>query len=286
MTCEFTLGQGVPFHKMQGCGNDFVIIDNRELAVPVEHMPEWAKRVCRKCFGVGADGLIFLESAPADSGVDFRWHFYNADGSRAEMCGNGARCASKLGNLLGIAPAKHVLGTDAGGVRCEVLDDGQVRVRLTPPVDLMTGLELELDGQTLTSHFVNTGVPHAVIFSEDVSLLDVKLLGRAVRYHQTFNPKGTNANFVTVKDSANLLLRTYERGVEDETYACGTGACASAVIAHSLGLTGPEVNVTTTGGEVLGVSLEEGHVYLRGAAEVCFSGVFYLKALGLDKKRS
>ena len=281
MTSDFTLGQGVAFHKMQGCGNDFVIIDNRELAVPVERMAEWAKLVCRKCFGVGADGLIFLESAPAGSGLDFRWHFYNADGSRAEMCGNGARCASKLGNLLGFAPAKHVLGTDAGGVQSEVLEDGQVRVRLTPPVDLMTGLELDVDGQKLAVHFVNTGVPHAVIFSEDVSLLDIKHLGRAIRFHQNFTPKGTNANFVTVKDSGNLVLRTYERGVEDETYACGTGACASAVIAHSLGLTGPDVNVTTTGGEVLGVSLEGGQVSLRGAAEVCFSGVLYPKALGL-----
>lgn len=281
MTCDFTLGQGVAFHKMQGCGNDFVIIDNRELAVPVDRMPEWARLVCRKCFGVGADGLIFLETAPEGSDLDFRWHFYNADGSRAEMCGNGARCASKLGNLLGFASKKHVLGTDAGGVRSEVLDNGQVKVRLTPPQDLRAGQVLNVDGETLTVHFVNTGVPHAVVFFDDVSLVDVKRLGKAIRFHEAFAPKGTNANFVTVKDSGSLLLRTYERGVEDETYACGTGACASAVIAHSLGLTGSEVNVTTTGGEVLGVSLEDGHVVLRGAAEVCFSGVFYPKALGL-----
>jgi diaminopimelate epimerase len=281
MTSDFILGQGVAFHKMQGCGNDFVIIDNRELKVPVGVMPEWAKLVCRKCFGVGADGLIFLEASTDKAQVDFFWHFYNADGSRAEMCGNGARCASKLGNLLGFAPKKHVLGTDAGNVASEVLDNGQVRVRLTPARDLQPGKELDVDGEILAVHFVNTGVPHAVVFVEDVSLVDVKRLGKAIRFHQAFAPKGTNANFVTVKDRGHLLLRTYERGVEDETYACGTGACASAVIANALGLTGPDVDVTTTGGEVLGVGLEGGNVTLRGAAEICFSGVLYPKTLGL-----
>jgi diaminopimelate epimerase len=281
MTSDFTLGQGVAFHKMQGCGNDFVIIDNRELKVPVGGMPEWAKLVCRKCFGVGADGLIFLEASTEKTQADFFWHFYNADGSRAEMCGNGARCASKLGNLLGFAPKKHVLGTDAGKVVSEVLDNGQVRVRLTPAKDLQAGKELDVDGEKLTVHFVNTGVPHAVVFVDDVSLMDVKRLGKAIRFHQAFAPKGTNANFVTVKDTGHLLLRTYERGVEDETYACGTGACASAVIANALGLTGQDVDVTTTGGEVLGVDLEGGNVTLRGAAEICFSGVMYPKALGL-----
>jgi diaminopimelate epimerase len=281
MACEFILGQGVAFHKVQGCGNDFVIIDNRQLKVPVEQMPEWARRICRRCFGVGADGLIFLEAAEPGSKHDFRWHFFNEDGSRAEMCGNGARCAAKLGNLLGFAGKKHELGTDDGGVAAEVLDDGQVRVRLTPPSGLKTGLSLDVDGEKFTVHFVNTGVPHAVVLCEDVSLVDVMRLGRAIRFHEAFAPKGTNANFVTVKDSGHLLLRTYERGVEAETQACGTGACASAVIANALGLTGADVDVTTTGGEVLGVGLADGGIHLRGAAEVCFSGVLYPGALGL-----
>jgi diaminopimelate epimerase len=281
MSLDSALGQGVSFHKMQGCGNDFVIIDNRWLKVPVTAMPQWAKLVCRKSFGVGADGIIFLEEAPQGSGLDYRWHFFNADGSRAEMCGNGSRCAAKLACLLGLAPPKHVLGTDAGGVAAEVLDDGQVRVRLTPAKDLQTNMSLDVDGQNLTVHFVNTGVPHAVIFFPDVSLVDVKGLGRAVRFHAAFAPAGTNANFVTVKNDRELILRTYERGVEDETYACGTGACASAVVAHALGLTGPQVEVRTSGGEILGVGLDQGQVYLRGAAEVAFSGELYPKALNL-----
>lgn len=282
MRIENALGKGVNFHKMQGCGNDFVVIDNRELRVPRESMADWAVKVCRKCFGVGADGLIFLETAPVGSGLDVVWHFYNADGSRAEMCGNGARCASKLANLLGFAGKKFTLGTDAGPVACEVLDNGQVKVRLTPPVDLRGGVELDVAGQKLTVHFVNTGVPHAVVFTPDVSLLDIKRLGNAIRFHEAFAPKGTNANFVTVNDSGHLQLRTYERGVEDETYACGTGACASAVIANHLGLAAADVEVTTTGGEVLGVILADGQVFLRGAAEVCFSGVFYTAAIGLS----
>jgi len=281
MTLETALGKGVEFHKMQGCGNDFVIIDNRSLQTPVAAMPEWARLVCRKCFGVGADGLIFLDAAPAGSGLDYRWHFYNADGSRAEMCGNGARCAARLAALLGIAPADHVLGTDAGGVAAQVLGNGQVKVRLTPPKDLRLGAELDVEGRKLAVHFVNTGVPHAVVFFEDVSLVDVKKLGRAIRFHPAFAPAGTNANFVTVKGPGELLLRTYERGVEDETYACGTGACASAIIAHALKLAEAEVDVTTSGGEVLGVDVSGGQVVLRGAAEVAFSGTLYPRALGL-----
>ncbi len=281
MTCTSALGQGVAFHKMQGCGNDFVIIDNRELKLPVAHMADWARLVCRKCFGVGADGLILLETPAPGSNLDLVWHFYNADGSRAEMCGNGARCATKLGHLLGFCGTSLVLGTDAGPVAAQVNPDGTVKVRLTPAVDLKTGQELDVDGQKLTVHFVNTGVPHAVVFFPDVSLVDVKRLGHAIRFHPHFAPKGTNANFVTVKDASNLILRTYARGVEDETYACGTGACASAVIANALGKTGTDVRVVTSGGEVLGVDLSGGNVQLQGAAEVCFSGVLYPNTLGL-----
>jgi len=274
--------KGVAFHKMQGCGNDFVVIDNRAYNVPRQAMADWARKVCRKCFGVGADGIIFLNAAPAGTQADIVWDFYNADGSRAEMCGNGARCAAKLAHLLGMAPDRLVLGTDAGPVEAQVLPDGQVRVRLTEARDLKTGLDLQVEGQAMAVHFVNTGVPHAVVFLEDVSLADVVTLGRALRNHEAFAPKGANANFVTVKDKGRLLLRTYERGVEDETYACGTGACASAAIAHALGLAGPDVEVTTTGGEVLGVSIKEGRIFLRGAAEIAFTGVFQPRALGLD----
>lgn len=277
-----TLGQQMPFVKMQGSGNDFVVIDNRDRRVPVEAMAGWARAVCRRAFGVGADGIFFLETPPADRpGVDFIWHFYNADGSRAEMCGNGSRCAARLAYLLGMAPARHVIGTDAGPVHAEVLDSGRVKVQLTPAKDARLDIALPAADQTLRAHFVNTGVPHTVIFVDDVAKVDLPDLGRAVRYHETFRPKGTNANFAQVVDKKTMLLRTYERGVEAETYACGTGASAAVYLSHKLGLTGPEVNVTTSGGEQLTISVDKDNVFLAGAATVTFTGNLLLESVGL-----
>jgi diaminopimelate epimerase len=287
MDLETVCGPSVPFYKMQGCGNDFVCVDNRELGYEPSVMPDIVVPVCRKAFGVAADGMIFLDHAPEGSGLAYIWHFFNADGSRAEMCGNGSRCAARLAWMLGIAPASHVFGTDAGPIEAVVdPDSNQVTVQLTPPKDLRLNLELEMDieGQhlRLPLHSVNTGVPHAVTFTDSLDTVDVWRLGRAVRNHGFFHPAGTNVNFVAVEGKGRLALRTYERGVEDETYACGTGAVASAVIAKELGLTGEETVITTTGGEELGVILRDGKTYLRGAAELVFSGVFYLQSMGIE----
>jgi len=275
------ISEAVAIHKMQGCGNDFVFIDNRQLKLPVSAMPEWARKVCRRSFGVGADGLVFLEEAP-DASVDYRWHFYNADGSRAEMCGNASRCAGLLAVKLGFAGPVHTFGSDAGPIRAEVdARNCEVKVQLTPPKGLELHKPIDIDGKPDEIHFVNTGVPHAVYLHENAGSLDVKTLGAHVRYHPLFTPAGTNANFVTVLDKGNIHLRTYERGVEDETYACGTGAAAGVVVTHALGLTGPEVNVRSSGGEILGISLEDGCVFLRGKALNVYSGEMYLAALGL-----
>ena len=273
----------VPFYKMQGCGNDFVIIDNRSLRLPVERMAAWAVKVCRKAFGVGADGLFFLEQAPAGSGLAYQWHFYNSDGSRAEMCGNASRCAARLAHALGLAPERHAFGTDAGPVAAEVFPgSGLVKVQLTPPSDLTLDIDLSINADILRVHFVVLGVPHTVLFVEDIAAADVARLGREIRFHGRFAPAGTNVNFVQVQDNATLLLRTYERGVEAETYACGTGAAASQIIASSLGRSKPSAKLITTGGETLTVSLEQDKVFLQGAAELTFRGELYPKALGLD----
>lgn len=280
-------GRGVPFWKMQGCGNDFVVIDNRELKLPESVMPDWARSICRKAFGVGADGLILLDHALPGSGVDYRWHFYNADGSRAEMCGNGSRCATSLAHWLDMAPARHALGTDAGPVRAEVFPEQgpglcEVKVQLTTPKDLQLNLELTFAGEQYMVHFVNTGVPHAVVFpSGEPHLFDVKKMGRALRTHGHFQPAGTNANFAWVIGPDKIKLRTYERGVEDETYACGTGAAATALIANALGLAGKTVAVETSGGETLTLHLEDGQVYLQGAAQIVYAGTLNADALGL-----
>lgn len=261
---------------MHGCGNDFVFIDNRNGGIPRAVMSEWAVQICNRKLGVGADGLVFLENTPPERAaekVDYIWHFYNADGSRGEMCGNASRCASWLAMDLGMAGPEHILGTDAGPVRARVDYNAHAStVELTPPHDMVLNTQLDVSGERMTVHFVNTGVPHAVLFVPDNSAVDVDSLGRALRQHPHFAPAGTNVNFVTVRDKNALLLRTYERGVEGETLACGTGAAASVVVAHSLGLTSDDVSVTTSGGEVLGIRLRDGAVFLSGAATRVFRG--------------
>lgn len=280
-------GRSIPFYKMQGCGNDFVVIDNREAEIPREDMSLWARKLCARAFGIHADGVFFLEETPKDSGLDFRWHFYNSDGSRAEMCGNASRCAARLAHAIGLAPAQHVFGTDAGPIHARVIldgpDAGQAKVQLTPPKDIDTNISLNVDGKPLTVHFADTGVPHAVIFVDDVQAVDIMDLGPKIRYHDHFSPAGTNVNFAQAVDEKTLLLRTYERGVEAETYACGTGAAATQFLANRLGLTHETARLTTTGGEVLTVSLEQGNVFLQGAAELTFKGELYLEPLGLAR---
>jgi diaminopimelate epimerase len=271
----------VPFSKMQGSGNDFVLLLNDQLGLPPESMPDWARAICRRAFAVGADGLILLEAAPEEPGIDVRWHFFNNDGSRAEMCGNGARCAARLAFEAGLAPAAFTLGTDAGPVRAEVSPGTEVvKVQLTRPQGLKTGLELELDdGERLTVHFVDTGVPHAVVFSDRD---DLTRLGPQLRFHQAFAPAGANVNLVQVRTRDSICLRTYERGVEQETYACGTGAAASVVVARQLGLCDQAVKVRTSGGEELDILLEPEAVYLQGQAQLIYQGNLNLGALGLS----
>ncbi|MDY7000181.1 MAG: diaminopimelate epimerase [Thermodesulfobacteriota bacterium] len=272
----------VPFYKMQGSGNDFVLIDNRELELSVSYMPKWARRICARGFGVGADGLIFFDSPPKGSNLDYIWHFYNADGSRAEMCGNGSRCVAKFAFEMGFAKQDQVFGTDAGPVKAVVLPNSEgVKVRLSDPRDISLDLTLPGDNLPKSVHFVNVGVPHAVVLSQDALDVDVKNLGSALRNHEHFAPQGANVNFVQVRDRNHIFLRTYERGVEDETYACGTGAAASALITNALGLTGHEVEAVTSGGEILQIFIEDGTVFLQGKAVLVYSGEIYLESLGL-----
>jgi diaminopimelate epimerase len=275
-------GARVPFYKLQGCGNDFVAIDNRVLRLPKELMAEWARKICPRAFGVGADGLFFLELPASGVAVDYVWHFYNADGSRAEMCGNASRCVGRLAHALGLGGVRHVLGSDAGPIAIAVdAAAGLVKVQLTEPKDLALNIPLNVLGNDVEVHFVNTGVPHAVILVEKTSDVDLPALGRAVRFHERFAPAGTNVNFVQVLDRGRTLVRTYERGVEAETYACGTGVCAVQVVLSALGLAEDELANTTTGGEVLTTSLEGGRVYLKGAAELTFTGELNVSALDL-----
>jgi len=275
-------GARVPFYKLQGCGNDFVAIDNRVLRLPRELMAEWARKICPRAFGVGADGLFFVELPAPGVAADYVWHFYNADGSRAEMCGNASRCVGRLAYALGLGGERHVLGSDAGPIAIAVdAEAGLVKVQLTEPKDLALDARLSVQGKDTVVHFVNTGVPHAVILVDKAADVDVASVGRAVRFHAHFAPAGTNVNFVQILDRRRTQVRTYERGVEAETYACGTGVSAVQVVLSALGLADDELANTTTGGEVLTTSLEGGRVYLKGAAELTFTGELNVPALDL-----
>ncbi|MCF8038252.1 MAG: diaminopimelate epimerase [Desulfohalobiaceae bacterium] len=273
----------IPFYKMQGSGNDFILVDNNRLKIERQAMDDWARKLCARSFGIGADGLIFLESPPAESEADYCWHFYNSDGSRAEMCGNGSRCAARLAYELGLAPAGHIIGTDAGAIKAEVDPAGkEVKVQLTKPRDLKLDIPISLDsGRKITVHFVNTGVPHVVYFSPRAFTENLEEMGPAIRYHPRFAPAGANVNCVEIRKDESIFLRTYERGVEDETLACGTGAAAAAVIANALGHCGQKVPVVTTSREHLEISLEKDDVFLRGQAILVYTGELNPEAVGL-----
>lgn len=272
----------IPFAKMSGTGNDFVIIDNRRLLVPHGDQAELARRLCRRMFSVGADGVIFIELSDH---VDFSWQFYNADGSKAEMCGNGSRCAARFAYRLGIAGRKMRFATLAGIIEAEIgEEESEVRVLMPVPRDFRLDLLLELGGKTRTLDFVDSGVPHAVLVVED-DQVPVAEWGPVVRHHPLFGAKGSNANFIRRLPDGRLKVRTYERGVEAETMACGTGAVASALIAAlRLGLSSP-VRVITSGGEELTIIFEisEGpvarQVFLQGPARLVYSGEVTAEAL-------
>jgi diaminopimelate epimerase len=265
----------VSFMKMSGTGNDFILIDHRKPFIPVAEQAGFARKVCRRRFSVGADGLILLEESAR---ADFSWRFYNADGSMPEMCGNGARCAARYARLHGMAGSRMTFETLAGIIQAEVLEEaGDVRLRMTKPFDFRMDLHLELAGEKRTVHFVNTGVPHAVVVVDDETT-PVREWGRELRFHPGFQPAGTNANFIRLLKGGALQVRTYERGVEDETMACGTGAVASALIAAALGAAVSPVRCITSGGEELTIlfDLKRGpeaeNVFLQGPAKIIYEG--------------
>jgi len=270
----------VPFFKMHGSGNDFVLIDHRSRFLPEDRQADFVRRVCVRQTGVGADGLILIEDSERG---DFRWRFFNADGSVAEMCGNGARCAARFAVIQGIAGPRLSFETLAGLIQADVLDH-TVRVALAGVGHQCLNLSIPLEGETLTGHFLQVGVPHVVVPVEHLEEAPVTRWGREVRFHQMFQPAGANVNFVRLTGPHALEVRTYERGVEDETLACGTGAVASALISSCLGQVTSPVLVHTRGGEVLTVSFEaqgekDAKVFLEGEALVVYQGELWLDEL-------
>ena len=278
----------IRFTKMSGAGNDFIIIDNRSLRLEKERGRELARLACRRKISVGADGLILIENDP---GADFKWQFFNADGSEAEMCGNGARCAARFALLKGIVQNQRMsFRTLAGLIEAEVQGE-RAKVRMTHPHGLELDIPVKLDECLLSLNFINTGVPHAVFFARSESQLeytDVFGLGRSIRFHRRFEPAGSNADFVYVRGPHNIVIRTYERGVEAETLACGTGAIAGALTAAAKDFVVSPVDVRTGSGESLVIyfekSLQESaivfsEVYLEGDAKVVYDGELWDETL-------
>lgn len=259
----------IPFYKMSGAGNDFIFIDNREGIADGIDINTLVTKSCARNISVGADGLMLIENSDK---ADFKWRFYNCDGSEAEMCGNGARCAGRFAYLNGIAGKKMTFETLAGIIEAEIKDGVNVKVQLTDPVDEKDSYSIDLDGEDLLVSKINTGVPHVVRFIEDIEEADIMKYGSGIRYHKEYSPAGTNVNLCKVLTNGELRVRTYERGVEGETMACGTGCVACSVFAVKNGLTKSPVSCLTTSGLYLKVYLENNNVYLEGEARVVYKG--------------
>lgn len=274
----------IRFFKLTGSGNDFILIDNRRGRFDADRSRNFVRMVCRRKLSVGADGLIFIENDPE---VDFRWRFFNADGSEAEMCGNGARCAARFAHLTGITTKSRLSFRTLAGIIQAEIEGKRVKIRMTPPHGLRTDFRLEADGCSFLLHFIDTGVPHLVHLVKDEPTLEemkVDHWGRLFRFHPHFQPAGTNVNFAWVQDTGHMAIRTYERGVEAETLACGTGSIASALIAASKNLVSSPVEVRTRSREVLTIHFRElceqgtqdavsfTDVFLEGDARVVYEG--------------
>ncbi|MCE5228094.1 diaminopimelate epimerase [bacterium] len=267
----------IRFQKMSGAGNDFIVIDNRGGIIAEEGRRGLFEPWCRRRTGIGADGVLLVEPSPGD-GFDFRMRYYNADGGEAEMCGNGARCIARFAFGIGAAPQKMRFMTMAGPAEAQVTDEGEVILSVGNPKDLCRGIDLSRCGAGhLKGDFINTGVPHVVIRVNDLKNVPVFQLGRAVRNYDAFAPAGTNVNFYKMRDDGGIDYRTYERGVEDETLACGTGAIATALIASLAGLAQSPTEVHTSGGPVLRIYFEKNgdgftNIRLEGEAQFTFTG--------------
>jgi diaminopimelate epimerase len=266
--------------KLSGSGNDFILVDNRRGIVDAKRASALAAKVCTHRMSVGGDGLILIERARK---ADFRWRLFNADGSEAEFSGNGARCAARFAYLKRIAPKRMRFETLAGMIEAEIVATAPgrkpeaVKVRFPDPKGLRLNLNVTVNGTTRQAHFLDTGVPHCVYVVDDPDKADIVGIGRPTRYHELFQPAGTNVNFIKVLDTHRIRIRTYERGVEDETLACGTGSIASALIASLIAKVESPVTLVPQSGLELTVHFSSHgqsftDVYLQGDARAVYEG--------------
>jgi diaminopimelate epimerase len=273
----------IPFMKFSGAGNDFIVIDNRDRVIQPKATSAFVAHVCRHHLSVGADGLIFIEKSRK---VDFRWRFFNDDGGEASFCGNGARCAARFAYLKKIAPKTMRFEGTAGIVEAEV-HGYRVTVRVPDPSAAQLNLHIPIEGTVHEGHAINTGVPHCVYFVPNTVQADVIGIGRATRFHELFDPAGTNANFARVVDRHTIQLRTYERGVEAETLACGSGSIAVALIAALVHKVESPVTVVPKSGLPLSITFRKAgerftDVTLTGEARAIYDGLMRTDAWEYD----
>jgi diaminopimelate epimerase len=271
----------IEFTKMVASGNDFVIIDNRK---PLNHahrrLSILGKQICDRKYGVGADGLLILEKSKK---ADLRMRIFNPDGSEPKMCGNGLRCAALCQSAQRKAQsAKLRIETKAGIIQAGVNKDS-VKIKMSEPKGIKLDLPIKISKRTIRANLIDTGVPHTVVFVAGLDKIDVVNIGRQIRFYKRFLPAGVNVDFVQIIDDNNIELRTYERGVEDETLACGTGAVAAALIVScQLSVVSCQnINVYTKGGEVLKVGFKRigdkfKNIWLEGKVRIVYKGVYYV----------
>ena len=261
------------FTKMNGAGNDFVVIDNR--AGDLRLTSKQIVRICDRHRGVGADGILLLEKST--NGADFRMRYYNADGGEAEMCGNGARCFARFANRVAAAGDKISFETPAGIIGAR-LEGEMVTLNMSDPTGLRLNVRLQIESEEAVVHYINSGVPHVVVSVSRIDVVDVRSKGEKIRRHEMFAPKGANVNFLEKRGPKKIALRTYERGVEDETLACGTGVVASALIFAATENVSGTIGVLVRGGNELMVGFDRSggqfrNVTLTGPAEFVFEGM-------------
>lgn len=261
----------INFTKMAATGNDFVVLDARNSALGTRY-PILAKKLCDRKFGIGADGMLLIEKSKS---ADFRMRIFNPDGSEPDMCGNGSRCIALYAKNKKITDCSMLIETRSGKLYAKA-GKNIVKINVTQPKDIRLSISLKSGAKTYRFHHINTGVPHAVFFVNYLDKINLNIFGRSIRYHCAFSPQGANVNVVSMGNESSISIRTYERGVEAETLACGTGATACALISNLVkNLTSP-IRVFTRGGELKIYFKRKDDkfydVFLEGEAKEVFSG--------------
>ena len=266
----------IPFYKMVASGNDFVVVDNRRGVVRDAHA--FTRKICQPHLGVGADGVLLFENSKK---ANFKMRIINSDGSEAAACGNGFRCIALYAHEVLKYSSRMNFESGSGLIEAEVGQKDNVKVQLIKPRIFELEGTVDVRKQKLRYTFLDTGVPHVVIFVDELEKISVAELGRMIRNHAHFQPFGTNVNFVEVRGKKEIAVRTYERGVENETLACGTGSTASAVASVLKDFVEAPVHVLTRSGEKLRIDMHrEGteitKVFLQGRAQFVYKGECFL----------